>query len=128
MKTKQQDQETETIQTTQLAAFSLLVGGVLTVFLLLALILGSMPSPTSSPASEVKPEAELAAPQPNLATTAPQGQPAIVAVEQSKSPSKSVKPRKRGLQKPSASRTSGHSNVYRTSVTPGKTPKMIQVQ
>jgi hypothetical protein len=128
MKTKQSDQEVEKIETTQLAAFSLLVGGVLTVFLLLALILGSMPSPTNAPASEVKPEVELAAPQPNLATTAPQGQPAIVGVEQSKNPQKVSKPRKRNLQKSSGSRTSGHSNVYRTNVTPGKTPKMTQVQ
>jgi hypothetical protein len=129
MKTKQEDLNGERIETTRLAAFSLLVGGVLTAFLLLALILSSAPGPTKAPASEVKSDMELVAPpQANLATSALQRQPGIVDSEQSKSLPKGSRPRNRKLLKPSALRTSGHSNVYRTSVTPGKTPKMTQVQ
>ena len=128
MKTNQTDQDDDGIKTTQLAAFGLLVGGVLTVFLFLALILSSIPGPKKAPSSEVKPEIEVAvAPQANLASNAPQRQPGIVDSEQSKSPPKSSKPRKRKLLNPPL-RTSGNGKVYRTSVTPGKTPKMIQVQ
>lgn len=123
MKKNQPNQDEEGIKTSQLAAFGLLVGGVLTVFLFLALILSSVPGPKKSPSSDVKPEVELAAPpQPNLATS----QPAIVASEQPKSPPKSVKSRKRRLSNPTL-RNAGSSKVYRTSVTPGKTPKMVQV-
>jgi len=123
MKKNQTDQETEEIKTTQLAAFGMLVGGVLTVFLFLALILSSVSGTKKPPKSEVKPEIELAAPAPpNLATSQP-----AVAGEQPKSSPKSVKPRKRKLSIPTL-RSPGNGKDYRTSVTPGKTPKMVQVQ
>ena len=123
MKKNQIDQETEEIKTTQLAAFGLLVGGVLTVFLFLALIVSSVSGTKKAPASEVKPAVELAAPpQPNLATSQP-----VVADEQSKVSPKGFKPRKRKLFNPTL-KAPGNNRDYRTSVTPGKTPKMVQVQ
>jgi hypothetical protein len=127
VKKNETEQDGEGIKTTQLAAFGLLVGGVLTVFLFLALIVSSIPGTKRAPATETKADVELA-PQPsaNVATTAPQKQPPIVA-EQSKTPPNGVKPRKKKVSGPML-KTPGNGKVYSTSVTPGKTPKMVQVQ
>ena len=126
MKTNQSDPEVDGdgIEPARLATFGVLVGLLIVACIVLVVTLSS----GGTPAPQVRPEPRTAVEAPpDPATAAQQRASAVPTVDPLKTPAK-PEPGRRRANSPSASKTAKPNKPYVISVTPGRTPRMTQVQ
>jgi hypothetical protein len=127
MKTNQSDPEVDGdgIEPARLATFGVLVGLLIVACIVLVVTLSSGGTP---PAPQVRQEPRTAVETPpDPATAAQQRASAVPTVDPLKTPAK-PEPGRRRANSPSTSKTAKPNKPYVISVTPGRTPRMTQVQ
>jgi len=129
MKKNQPDPEAdmEGIEPARLATFGVLVGLLIVACFVLVLTLSSGGGTPAAPEVRAEPRTAVEVPA-DPAAAAQQRAGAVPATDPLKTPGNKPEPGRRRANSSSSSKTSKPNKPYVISVTPGRTPRMTQVQ
>ena len=131
MKPIQPDQEMDFIDRVGLAAFGILIGGVMIACFIFVLILGSTSERDPRQANATAPEIQVGTTRPengSIVSAVKSGESGVGQANKPKGPANGTRLLNRTRRRPSSFNKPGRIGIYRTSVKPGKTPKMTEVQ